>query len=233
MIRQAFTLVELLIVIAIMAIIAAISVPSFRDNQALDEASQAVSEIENVFDELRSDKLLNRKCVPTQTIDGIVGSTITVNYNSGSTYTYEIIENPHFANVPVLFVSADKLSLGCGVTNTLEQYNIVREYDLTELGRIDVDIYMYSEDSEDGLLKVGEQVDFDGQSLFFDKIALLLQQSGFGAEFENQEMNGRDLRFNIKIPGSDYERTVCFYGQTLLSTNSNGPNCEQPIDPNF
>lgn len=225
MIKKAFTLVELLIVIAIMAILAAISVPSFQQNQALDQASIATVGVENILKDIRLKSLLNRKCIPTSSVAGV---------NTGGS-NYSDTPNSLYENKTVLFISADEISVGCGFVGEYNQYNIVESYSLSDFGRLNVNVYMNSDDSteytqdDERLLKIGENVFIDGESTPLDNVALVVNPYGIGSTLHKGQLEGSDLKFKITIPDTDYKRTVCFYGRTLLTTSSVGDECEEPL----
>lgn len=68
--RHAFTLIELLIVVAIIAILAAIAVPNFLEAQTRSKVSRTVSDMRTIVTALEAYRVDNNKYIPAGPTDG-------------------------------------------------------------------------------------------------------------------------------------------------------------------
>ena len=105
---SAFTLIEIMIVVAIMGLIAAMGVPSILQNFRKDGMRKAASEIQDVCAEARQDAILNNKITdviiyprPQDRRFGVEGATSGVDKSSGRVLSSTLPDGVEFAMVDV------------------------------------------------------------------------------------------------------------------------------------
>lgn len=101
--KQAFTLIELLIVVAIIAILAAIAVPNFLEAQVRAKVSRARTDLRSIATALESYAVDNNKYPPMM---GIVYSPLNPNNGYGSARVSAWRGVPSYVTTPIAYVTS-------------------------------------------------------------------------------------------------------------------------------
>ena len=128
--QQGFTLIELMIVVAIIGILAAVAIPSYQDYTARAQVTEAVS-LTSAFKTGLAEYYADRGSYPstltaigTTTSGKYVGS-MTVSSNGGNvsvTATMNATVNPNIRASTLILYSTDSLQWGCNAGNIDSKY---------------------------------------------------------------------------------------------------------------
>lgn len=105
-VRRAFTLIEIMIVVAIIGLIAAMGLPSMAKALQKEGMRKAVSDVQDVFFSAREQAIVANKKVavvffPHERRFGVEGAVASVNVHSGKTLTATLPDNVDFAMLDI------------------------------------------------------------------------------------------------------------------------------------
>lgn len=209
---QGFTLVELLIVIAIIGILFTISIPTFRANQAQEQAQEVVVEIEKLFSDFRLNVLLQKNCP-------LAGN-----------WTLFFIDDTM------------SMGCGFPTDDTYATYNVVKSVDTSVYTRADITMLAYYSISDGGIGRNYGVAEIGEDSAILGSVTTVIQElslqnserfaGGVAATpmkdiFNSHPIEG--IEINIATNDARYEKTICYNARTLLVTTNNGNECAENI----
>jgi type IV pilus assembly protein PilA len=128
--QQGFTLIELMIVVAIIGILAAVAIPSYQDYTARAQVTEAVS-LTSSFKTGLAEYYADRGSYPANltaigsTTSGKYVGSITVsssNANVSVTATMNATVNPNIRGSTLILYSTDSLQWSCNLGNVDSKY---------------------------------------------------------------------------------------------------------------